>query len=162
MFDFKMTRITWVFFLFWVSLGAGCTSPNHRLDPKKTLTDYIALSFAIREPSDKAKLIKFMTGEVKARLESWSDDQFREAFIESGRRFLKLSFKEVKKISESEVQITYELVYLDKGGKGTRSHEAKVTNKKMSQLVLEQGHWMIANVRNIKELVEFKDELALP
>lgn len=145
-------------------VGTSCTfSHDPSKDPKRSLTDYVSLSFSIKNIEDKTRLMAFLTGEVKARLSGWSDEQFREAFIDSKREFLKLYFKEVKEISPTEVQITYELTYLDKGrGKDGKNHEAKITNKKLCQLIQQQGKWYISDVKNLKELVEYKDELALP
>ncbi len=142
----------------------SCTSYlDPSKDPKRSLSDYISQSFSIKKLEDRAHLLAFLTGGVKAHLGGWSDDQFREAFIESKREFLKLSFKEIKDISPKEIQITYELSYLDEGkGHDGHKHQAKVTNKKLCQLVLENGKWLIGDVRNLKELIEFKNELSLP
>ena len=100
----------------------------------------------------------YLTGEAKARLSAWSEDQFRQAFIDSKRQFLKLAFKEAKKINPDEMDITYEISYLDKA----RGSNVRVTNKKMGQLVYEQGKWMIKDVHNIKELIEYQNEMSLP
>lgn len=143
----------------------GCnSSPFQTEDPKKRLSDYIARSFSIKSAEDKDLLLSFLTGEVKTRLKGWSDDQFREAFVESNRQFLKLSFKDVKIISPEETQITYELSYIDFGktDKNGKKHETRVTNKKLCTLTRDKNQWYISEVKNIKELIEFKDELALP
>jgi hypothetical protein len=143
----------------------GCTSSTFQTeDPKKRLSDYIARSFSIKTPQEKDLLLSFLTGEVKDRLKGWSDDQFREAFVETNRQFLKLAFKEVKSISPSETQITYEISYIDFGKleKNGKKHETKVTNKKLCTLIRDKNQWYISEVKNIKELIEFKDELSLP
>jgi hypothetical protein len=134
------------------------------VDPKARLKEYIDRSFRITKPEEKAVLASYLTGEAKTRLENWSPDQFRDAFMESKRELLSLSIREVKVVSDTEVQVTYELVY-NQGKKGVVDHtiQAKVTNRKMCQMVRgEQGRWYIADVRNIKELIEFVDELSLP
>jgi hypothetical protein len=148
-------------------LGANlvsCTKYSSQTeDPKRRLTEYISRSFSVKSPEDKTQLLNYLTGEVKDRLSSWSDDQFREAFLDSKREFLKLSFREVKSISDHETQITYELSYMDSGKpKEGQRHPSKVTNKKLCRLVLEQNKWFITEVKNIKELVEYQNELSLP
>lgn len=155
--------------ILWILLSAilatasvGCTKSEVVGDPKGRLTEYISRSFSIKSPEDRKLLLNYLTGDVKSRLSGWSDDQFREAFIDSKREFIKLAFREVKEISPVEVQITYELTYMDQGKGHEKAREAKVTNKKLCQLVYEQGRWYISDVRNIKELVEYKNELALP
>src|SRR5262245_24510294 len=116
---FSFRRAVPLFGVFLLSIGIGvlgCSrSKDFSNDPKGRLTEYISRSFAVKSPGDKAELLHFLTGDVKSRLEGWSDEQFREAFIESKREFLKLLIREVKGISSSEVQITYELSYQDKG-----------------------------------------------
>ena len=127
-------------------------------DPKSRLTEYISKSFAVKNPEDRRALLSYMSGEAKTRLTAWSDEQFRHAFIDSKRQFIKLLVREIKTTSPKEVNITYELTYIDK----TRGRDAKVTNKKLCKMVLEQNSWFIADVRNIKELVEYRNEMALP
>ena len=139
--------------------AAGCT-PKAELgnDPKTVVNEYISKSFQIKAPSEKEALLGYLTKEAKSRLAAWSDDQFREAFIENKREFLTLAFKESKPVSPDEVNVTYELSYLDHA----KGHDAKVTQKKLAQVVREQGRWMISDVQNIKELVEYRNEMSLP
>jgi hypothetical protein len=130
------------------------------VDPKARLQEYISRSFEVKSTQDRETLMGYLTGDAKRRLGAWSDDQFREAFMESKRQFLKLVFQEIKTTSPQEIQITYELSYLDQG----KGHDAKVTNKKLCQMVLDEktGKWMVSDVHNIKELVEYRNELSLP
>jgi hypothetical protein len=168
---FNVVRIFFILFL----LGTSACTQSSKLassDPKRVLTDYISKSFAVKGIEDRVELVSFMTGEVKARLAGWSEEQFRGAFVESKREFIKLSYRETKEISANEAQITYELTYLEhsknrnsqgaKAGKPSPDSESKVTTKKLCQMLLVDGKWYIADVRNIKELVEFKNELSLP
>lgn len=144
----------------WGLFALAACSLNRTGDatPKKRLQDYISLSFSVRNESDRKELQSFLTGAAQSRLAAWSDDQFRKAFIDSKRQFVKLVFREVKDVSPKEVHIVYELTYLDK----SRGGDAKVTNKKLSQLVQEKDQWFIKEVRNIKELVEYQNEMSLP
>jgi hypothetical protein len=147
-----------------VSLLGACTPRQEGADdPKQRLNEYISRSFAVAGPQDRATLASYLTGEAKTRIQGWSDEQFRQAFIDSKRQFIKLAFKEMKAVSAKEVNITYELSYQsnysDAQGK---PHDAKVTNRKLAQMVRENDQWMIADVRNIKELVEYKNEMSLP
>lgn len=146
-----------------LSLGllvlSGCTSNEKDVgDPKQRLTDYINKSFAVKSTDDRRELLSYLAGDAKARLGAWSEDQFRQAFLEQKRQFIRLVFQEVKSISPKEVNITYELSYLDQA----KGKDAKVTNKKFAQMVQEGETWMIADVKNIKELIEYKDEMSLP
>lgn len=139
--------------------GAGCTAraPGPQ-DPERALSDYISLSFASKSPEDRPRLAALLTGEARERLLTWSDDQFREAFVDSKRKFVKLGITQRKPVNENEVSLTYELIYLDEG----RGHEAKITNRKLARIVREEGRWKISEVRNVKELIEYKNEMSLP
>lgn len=145
-------------FLLLLMLASCSRQPEVPGDPKARLSDYIARSFSVKNAGDRTELMGYLTGDAKVRLAAWSDDQFRQAFMTSKRQFLKLAFKEVKPINSDEVSITYEVEYLDSG----KGNQAKVTNKKLAQLLRAQGIWYVADVHNIKELVEYQNEMSLP
>jgi hypothetical protein len=137
---------------------AGCQDRAGGEDPKRQLNEYISHSFAIKSPEDRGKLLGYLGGEARTRLTAWSDEQFRSAFIEHKKEFIKLAFREVKPVSDSRVSITYELTYLDQ----TKGKDAKVTQKKMAEMSKDAGRWLITDVRSIKELIEYREELSLP
>jgi len=141
-----------------ISISACTENAKVPGDPKNQLTQYIEKSFSISSSSDREALLSYLTGEAKTRLASWSEDQFRQAFIDSNRKFSKLIIREIKPINSQEVNITYELTYLDQ----SKGHDAKVTNKKLSHMINQQGKWLISDVHNIKELVEYENEMSLP
>jgi len=153
-----------LFALLGVILIAACTNPVPRVgEPKQRLIEYIGRTFAVRSESDRETLLRYLTGDVKVRLQGWGKDQFRDAFIEKKRDLLKMTIREMKQISDHEVEIIYELKYNEWGSKvAGHVNRATVTNKKLCQMVLVQGQWMISDVRSIKELLEFNDELAIP
>ena len=140
-----------------VALGCNRGSQDEA-DPKNRLRDYISKSFAVKAPSDRAELSAYLTGDAKIRLTAWSDDQFISAFIDQKRKFVKLAVKEIETRSSSEVAITYELVFMqEKDGR-----EVKITNKKRAQMSMKDGRWLIAEVQNLKELIEYQGEMSLP
>lgn len=143
--------------LVFSALFGGCQGGPGGKDPKDALNRYISQSFAIKKPEDRQRLLSFLTGDAKKRLTAWSDEQFRVAFMDSKRSFVSLKFDEMKKISDSEFHITYQLAYLDQ----ERGAGAKVTSKKICQLVRENDQWLIRDVRNVKELVEYRNEMAV-
>jgi hypothetical protein len=148
-----------------VLAGLSACTPHQegQDDPKRRLNDYISESFAVKSPQDRNQLLGYLTGDAKTRLASWSDEQFREAFMDSKRQFLKLAFKEMKPVSANEVSITYEITYqTNRTGADNKPHDTKITNKKLAQMVHQENKWLISDVRNIKELVEYKDEMSLP
>jgi hypothetical protein len=145
--------------VFGLSAGSGCVARRGGgNDPKTRLQDYISLSFSVASPEDREALSRFLIGPAKTRLAAWSDDQFRAAFLANKRQFVNLVFSEVKTVSPREVNITYELTYLDQ----SKGHDAKVTHRKQAEMKQDQNQWYITEVRNLKELIEYKNEMALP
>ena len=146
----------------WVALWIpflGCTRTQQLSDdPKTLLRDYISESFNVESTRDRDALLRYLTGAAKNRLAAWSDDQFSEVFIRSRRQLIKLDLVEVKTRSPEEVGITYELTYLDQN----RGQDAKVIHKKLAQLTKREERWYIAEVRNLKEMIEYKNEMSLP
>jgi len=147
-------------------MTSACTGPmggsgGTKDDAKHQLTEYISHSFSVKGPDDRQQLLSYLTGEAKTRLAAWSDEQFRQAFIENKRQFLNLLIREQKTVSPSEFEITYEISYLDRS-KGDAKGETKITNKKLAQLHQEGGKWLISDVRNIKDLIEYRNEMSLP
>jgi hypothetical protein len=137
---------------------SACTKQSANVnDPKQRLTDYISTSFSVRDTSDRSKLEGYLTGGAKNRLVSWSDEQFRQAFVDSKREFVKLSVREVKPVNPNRTDITYELTYNDR----SRGPDARVTTKRMCEMSLEDGKWLIREVKNIKELIEYKNEISI-
>lgn len=147
------------FIVLIVMLSASsCTKkPVGGNDPKQRLTDYINTSFSIHDTADRSKLTSYLTGGAKNRLVSWSDEQFRLAFVDSKRELLKIAVREVKPVTDIRTDLTYELTYLDQG----RGPDARVTTKRMCEMKLEDGKWMISEVKNIKELIEYKNEITI-
>lgn len=156
--SFKRGLFSWLVSGALVLSAAACAKKTGgENDPKQRLVDYIAQSFKITDVRDREKLVSYLTGGAKNRLIAWSDEQFREAFIETKRQFIKLAIRELKSPSETETNITYELTYTDQ----SKGVDARVTHKRMCELVLENGKWFIREVHNIKELIEYKNEMSL-
>lgn len=141
-----------------IAASACQRAPEGLNDPKQRLSDYISKSFSVKDYPGREELLKYLTGPAKARLAAWSEEQFRAAFLDSKRQFLKLAVDEVRAVSPQEVNITYDLSYVDQG----RGHDAKVTNRKLCVMILEDGKWMIREVKSIKEMVEYRNEMSLP
>jgi hypothetical protein len=140
-----------------MALGACTPKQESKDDPKARLNEYVSRSFAVKGVDDRKVLSSYLTGEAKARLDAWSDEQFQAAFIDSKRKFVKLAFKELKSISPAEASLTYELTY--------QAKNTRVIQRKLCQMVRPPAtpdQWYIAEVRSIKELVEYTDEMSLP
>jgi len=136
----------------------GCTEKKMGTRPQDRLSEYISLSFNVKDDSGFRDLLGYLTGDAKARLGSWSEDQFYEVFVNSKRKFERLILKSVKKISETEVNITYELHFSEM----RKGKTVNIKNRKLCRMVFENKKWLIKEVMNIKELVEFENSLTVP
>jgi hypothetical protein len=157
-----------LFAIILVTVASCSRRQGDDADPRKRIMDYISQSFAVRDITDRDILLEHLTGDAKYRLAAWSDDQFRAVFMESKRRFVNVKFHEVKKVSENRYDITYDMIYIDEGKTGdqpdssARDGLAKVTQRKLAQIISDRGKWMITDIRSIKELVEYMGEMSLP
>ncbi|MCC7440187.1 MAG: hypothetical protein IT285_01050 [Bdellovibrionales bacterium] len=141
-----------------VGFLSACTGGGGPLSPKKRLETYVSHSFAVSDAGDRSKLASFLTGDALDRLQAWSDDEFKAAFVDNKRKFHSLRVVRQTAVSAEEVTIEYELTYFDKSGQ----YEARVANRKLAELVLIDRDWLIKQVRNVQEVVEYKDALTLP
>ena len=164
-----MRQIDWPLGVLCIILltGTGCSKDqtsdliggrNGAKASADRLKEYISKSFSVKSTRDKKALLDLLTGKARLRLEAWSDDQFEKAFLGASREFLKLEFKEIKDVTPRETAITYEVSYRQKGA----SSETMVTHRRISTLVLDSNVWRISDVKNLKELVSFQDEMTLP
>lgn len=146
--------------------GTGCSGSRGRsdADPQSRLQEYISKSFGVTRLEDKTTLMSFLSGDARTRLQAWSDDQFLEAFVDAKRQFLKFKVLEQKTISADQVNMLYELSFVEKGrpAPGSKPSDVKITQKKLCGMNRQDGKWFISEVRNIKELVEYTNELSLP
>ena len=137
---------------------SSCTRESDDSSPNKVLESYIQISFAAATAQDKKRMEELLTGDTKARLSSWSDDQFTKAFIETKKKFQGLKVLETKKVNEQEVALTYELSYQE----GPQDKLALVTQRKLCTITHEADGWKIKEVRSIRESIEYLKELSLP
>jgi hypothetical protein len=136
----------------------GCTDKSGDYTPKQRLEQYISKSFAVNRVEDREELVKYLVGPTKIRLASWSDEQFRRAFIETQRNFIRLLIREIKEVSQNEVSITYELSYFE----NPKKVNTRKTARRNAIMIKENGIWFIREVKNISEIIEYSNEMSLP
>lgn len=138
--------------------ASSCTKGISDQTPVKTLESYIDASFNVKGLEDKVRMENLLTGDTKQRLSVWSDEQFLKAFVETKKKFGYLKILENKKVSDSEVVITYELSFRE----GEKEKMAQITQRKISTLINIEGGWKIKEVRSQRESIEYLSELSLP
>lgn len=137
---------------------SGCTNKEKDLSPKQRLESYISKSFSISSVEERQDLISYLIGPTKIKLSSWSDEQFRRAFIETERKFIKLLIRETKDVSQNEVSVTYELSYFE----NPKKENTKKTARRNARMLKENDVWYIREVKNISEIIEYSNEMSLP
>lgn len=149
-----MSRKIWSCLLAVVVFG--CTQNTQKDSPQKTLSEYVARSFAIKSLEDKAKLLELTTGEVKTTLEKLDENSFRHYFIDGKKQFIALKVRDERKLDAERYSITYELTYVNDSSES----KDKVTNKKHALFVSQNGKWVISEVRNLKTFIEHQNEMS--
>lgn len=133
----------------------SCQRTAGKSSAEQTVRSYIETSFAIHAAGDKAKLSAFLGGDAKSRLQAWSDEQFAAAFLDQKRKLGELKFREVRTPSAAEALVTYELTYTD-------NKQARRSQRKVAELSLVQNTWQIMKVQNLRETVDYQNELTVP
>jgi hypothetical protein len=141
-----------------ILMVSACVGGPEESTPVKVLEHYVQASFHAMGVQDKKVMESLLTGDTKARLEAWSEEQFKKAFIDERKTFKELRILENRKVSASEVILVYELSYQQ----GPKEKEVRITQRKLGTLVREQQDWKIKEVRNIRESIEYLEELSLP
>lgn len=145
-----------------VFAGFACVSPqNSKEGPQKVLSEYVTKSFAVKNVSDKALLMQYTTGEVKKALNELDEKSFNTAFIHTKREFKSLKIKDERQVSEGKYSITYELTYNAESAPitGTEPQKDEITNKKTAIFEMQDGKWLISEVRSIKTLIDHKNDI---
>ncbi len=123
-------------------LLVSCLEDNR--SPEAALKDFIEIR--IGNVVTKSSLIEKVTGKMRASLESVTDEEFQQ--FADLRNVQKDSFKILSKSCQEETCfITYSISYKTKqNDKNAFSSEVK----KIAELSLVTGKWLIADVTNIK------------
>jgi hypothetical protein len=135
----------------------ACTKNSPKVNtPEGVLEQYVQTAFSAHNPADRDKLVALSTGEAADLLKSMSGDDFKKRFIDNPMRFVSLHTKDMRQDQAGGVSLVYELAFKD----GTSPNAVEQTNKKIAYLVRdEKGDWKIKGTKNIKSVIERKDDL---
>ncbi len=156
--EIRPMRVRAGMMFFFLAGFVACTPGSDEKTPVKVLENYVEASFHATGPSDKKKMESLLTGDTKLRLEAWSEEEFRKQFVEKRKTFKELKVLENRAVSPTEVILVYELAYLE----GPKEKEVRITQRKLGTLVRVGDEWKIKEVRNIRESIEYLEELSLP
>ena len=132
------------------------TQPN---TPEGTLEKYVAAAFEVRKVEDRQKLLDLSTGDAKSHLENMNADDFKRNFLDSKLRFISMKTKDLRQEKDGDVSLVYELSFQD--GSGTPAPTTH-TNRKIAYLTRDEaGNWKIKSTKNIKTVIEKKEDLVI-
>lgn len=139
--------------LICIFLLQGCF-PKKALKPEDALREYISYRFT--QGQSKEKLLDLTTGEVRAKVESLTDEQFKR-YINTSVYRLKNVKVVLKSCSETQCSITYIISY-DKAEGEPQLSEIK----KIAELEKIDGHWKIKDVSTVKTYFESDVPIEVP
>ncbi len=130
------------YLIFCLFLFAGCLDDNR--SPEAALKDFIEIR--IGNIVTRSSLVEKVTGKMRQSLENVSDDEFQK--FADLRNVKKDSFKILSKSCQQETCfLTYSISYKTKiEDKDAFTSEVK----KIAELNMVEGKWLIADVTNIK------------
>ncbi len=130
------------FMLVVLFLLTGCLEDNS--SPEASLKNFVEAR--IGNVVTREYVLERVTGTMKQSLENITDEEF--AKFADLRNVEKNSFKIISKsCQEKKCFLTYSVSYLTKN-KETSAYSSEV--KKIAEVLLEDGKWLIADVSNIK------------
>lgn len=130
------------FMLVALFLLAGCLEDNS--SPEAALKNFVEARMG--NVVTREYILERVTGTMKQSLENITDEEF--AKFADLRNVEKNSFKVISKsCQEKKCFLTYSVSYLTKN-KETSAYTSEV--KKIAEVLMEDGKWLIADVSNIK------------
>lgn len=131
-----------IFSLFILLSLVSCFEDNRT--PESALKDFIEVRMGSVVGRDE--VLKRVTGPMKQSLENITEEEFKE--FSDLRNVERESFKILSKsCQDTKCFVTYSLAYkTKKDEKATFSSEVK----KIAEMVLTEGKWLISDVTNIK------------
>lgn len=130
------------FMLVVLFLLTGCLEDNS--SPEVALKNFVEARMG--NVVTREYVLERVTGTMKQSLENITDEDF--AKFADLRNVEKNSFKIISKsCQEKKCFLTYSVSYLTKN-KETSAYSSEV--KKIAEILLEDGKWLIADVSNIK------------
>lgn len=140
-------------FLICIFLLQGCF-PRKALKPEEALKEFISYRFS--EGQTKEKLLDLTTGDMNAKIQSLTDEQFK-SFINTSIYRLKSVKVVLKSCTTTTCSITYILSYNKIKG-DSQLNEIK----KIAELELVNESWKIKDVSTVKTYFESTVPIEVP
>ena len=141
-----------IFYFLMMILVSACV--EDKLSPETALKSFVESRF--ETVATREFVLERVTGKLRQGLENTSDEDFQK--FADLRNMKKDSFKILSKsCQEKQCFITYSIGYKTKEEDKT-SFATEV--KKIAELQQVEGHWLIADVSNVKTYVEAMEPIS--
>lgn len=139
----------------------GCTSmcgvKRSSMTPEQVVEGYLDVALNMKDVSERAKLLDYTTGNLKAAIEGAPPETIKAAYVDRRYKIENYSVVERRDRTPRETEITFQLTYNDLGTSATaKPDEApKVTTENTVSVVKEDGMWLIRDVMGNKTSIDF-------
>ena len=141
----------YLLYFFTLSL-VFLVSCNKESSPEGALEDLVSSRFS---GSSRSKLLKLVTGKLKAQIEGMSEENIKKFLEKDGlvRKKMKITLKNCE---ANKCFITYILRYNDVRPQGSRFD---VEVKKIAEVELIEKKWFVSDISNLKTYIDSKKEI---
>lgn len=143
----------WILALLITGCTSMCDTAHKDMNPEEVVEEYLSITFNIDDVNQIGSLIEFTSGNLKQALEAADSKTIQKVFIDKNYDLKRFSILERRNRTPREVEITYELAYLDKKGS---SEDALVTAENTLNLIRQKGAWYITDVIGGKTEIDFQ------
>jgi hypothetical protein len=133
-----------------------CGVDHRKMSPEQVVEAYLDVALNMKALSEKANLLRYTTGNLRASIEAAPDDVIRKAYIDRKYEIISYSVVERKDRTPRETEITFTLIYKDFGSGEIKAKDAAtITTENTLAVVREDQKWLIRDVLGNKTSFDF-------
>jgi hypothetical protein len=132
-----------------------CGTKRGDLTPEQVVEGYLNIAFNMSDVSERRNLADYTTGNLKAAIDSASDETIKKAYIDRQYEIVSYAVVERRDRTPRETEVTFQLVYKDQGSDKKNPDAAQVTTENTVSVVRENGIWLIKDVMGNKTRIDF-------
>jgi len=159
-FAMRQSRRHWTLLMLLLTI-AGCSKlcgvSHTRMNPDQVVEAYLNRALNMTSVSQRADLMEYTTGNLKASIAQASDEVIRAAYVDKRYKIESYSVIERRDRTPRQTEITFRLVYRDLGTDGNQppSEAPMVTTENTVDVVRENKLWLIRDVLGNKATIDF-------
>ena len=127
-------------------------SCNKESSPESSLENLVSMRF---DGSSRSEILEIVTGKLHDQISNMSEENIKLFLENEGLRNRGLTIT-LKNCEGTKCYLTYILKYNDERPQGTTF---KVEVKKIAQIDLIEGEWLISDISNVKTYIDSKKEI---